>query len=63
MHITLDKGSCIASGTCVLTCAAVFDQDDEGTVVLLDSSPAAAFHAQVRAAADACPTMVITVHD
>lgn len=48
---------------CVLTEPAVFDQDDDGTVLLLDPAPPAAGHAAVRDAALVCPAGAITVQD
>lgn len=61
MHISVDDGKCIASGACVLACPEVFDQDDEGVVVLLDETPAAALHDRVRMAVMDCPAAVISV--
>ena len=40
MTIIADRSACIGSGMCVLTAPDVFDQDDEGLVVLLTAEPA-----------------------
>ncbi|MBF9129934.1 ferredoxin [Plantactinospora sp. S1510] len=40
MRVTADLARCVGAGQCVLTEPAVFDQDEEdGTVVVLDSTP------------------------
>lgn len=35
MRVIADANKCVASGQCVMLAPAVFDQDDEGNVVLL----------------------------
>ncbi len=35
MKIAADRGTCIGAGMCVLTAPTVYDQDDDGIVVLL----------------------------
>lgn len=35
VKITADRNVCIGSGMCVMTAPAVFDQDDDGIVLLL----------------------------
>jgi len=42
---------------------AVFTQDDEGLVVLLDPNPPAAQHAAAKTAELACPAAVISVSE
>jgi ferredoxin len=62
MRVIVDQGRCIASGQCVLSAGAVFDQDEQdGTVLLLDASPPAELHDDVRRAAALCPAQAITV--
>ena len=39
VHVHADRDVCIGAGLCVLTADAVFDQDDDGIVVLLDEHP------------------------
>jgi ferredoxin len=63
MRINVDHDKCVASGSCVLACAEVFAQDDDGIVVVLDENPAPELHDKVRAAAAACPAAVIVVDD
>jgi ferredoxin len=61
MRVRLQKDLCIGSGQCVLAAPAVFDQDEEGTVVLLTDPPPAEKDEAVRSAAHACPARVISV--
>jgi ferredoxin len=61
MDVTIDTDKCIASGGCVFACPEVFDQDDDGIVVLLDPSPEESLRDKVMDAIDACPASVITV--
>jgi ferredoxin len=61
MKVTTHADRCIASGACVLASPHVFDQDDDGFVVLLTDDPDAADQESVREAARACPAMVIEV--
>ena len=59
MHIEADHEACIASGNCVMVSAALFDQDDDGVVVLLtdDVPEAEADHA--REAVKLCPASAL----
>jgi ferredoxin len=61
MDVTIDSEKCIASGGCVFACPEVFDQDDDGIVLLLDPHPDESLRAQVLEAIDACPASVIAV--
>ncbi|MEV6235300.1 ferredoxin [Lentzea sp. NPDC051838] len=62
MKVSVDVPRCVASGQCVLIAPAVFDQrDDDGLVVLLDSSPPPALHEGVRESALVCPAAAIHV--
>jgi ferredoxin len=63
MRLKIDPAKCIASGACRLAAPAVFGQDEEGVVTLLDASPPLAQQAAARAAALACPAAVISVKD
>ncbi|MBB2912503.1 ferredoxin [Streptosporangium becharense] len=64
MKVTVDASVCIGAGMCALTAPAVFDQDeDDGTVVLLDGTPPPGLHAAVRQAGRLCPSGAITVLD
>jgi ferredoxin len=61
MRVTVDQDACISSGQCVLAVPAVFDQDDDGVVVLLDGDPPAELYDAVLEAEAACPALAITV--
>tara|TARA_R110000782_G_scaffold270464_2_gene371432 strand:- start:3009 stop:3167 length:159 start_codon:yes stop_codon:yes gene_type:complete len=51
----------MASGACVLHAPDIFDQDEDGVVVLLVEEPSEELHEQALAAAAACPANVITI--
>jgi len=56
MRVTADREICIASGTCVMTADAVFDQDAKGIVLLVsDEVPAGQEH-RARIAVKLCPS-------
>ncbi|MEU8774111.1 ferredoxin [Streptomyces sp. NPDC048606] len=61
-RVEVDPRRCCGAGMCALVAPEVFDQSDEGVVVLLDPRPPAALHAAVREAADQCPCAAITLH-
>jgi ferredoxin len=59
VHVHADRDVCIGAGMCVLTAGAVFDQDDDGIVVLLDEHPAD--EAAVRDAVANCPSGALSL--
>ncbi|MEU9272970.1 ferredoxin [Streptomyces sp. NPDC048251] len=61
MKVTIDEDRCIGTGQCVAAAAAVFDQRDDGIVVLLTENPAAERAEEVRHAATVCPALAIHV--
>jgi ferredoxin len=61
MRVIVDENSCVASGQCVLTADAVFDQQEDGTVLLLDPDPPPELYDEVRLAEALCPSQAITV--
>ncbi len=63
MRVIVDQEACICSGQCVLAAPDVFDQSDEGFVVLLDDDPPAERSEDVRQAAATCPALAITVEE
>jgi ferredoxin len=63
VRVTVDTKRCIGAGQCVLTAPDIFDQDDEGTVVLLVDSPEADEVELVREAVYLCPATAISVSD
>ncbi|MFI1359085.1 ferredoxin [Streptomyces sp. NPDC020898] len=61
MHVSVDPIRCCAAGQCVLIAPDVFDQADDGSVVVLLSSPGSDRHGAVQEAASVCPGMAIQV--
>jgi ferredoxin len=61
MHIETDQDLCCASARCVQLAPTVFDQDDDGLVVLLTDEPESSLHDAVLTAARQCPTRAIAV--
>ncbi|WP_447006274.1 ferredoxin [Saccharothrix isguenensis] len=62
MKIEVDPDLCAGSGMCVLTDPVLFDQDQEdGTVVLLQPTPTPEQEARAREAAHLCPAGAIRV--
>ncbi|MFG1960955.1 ferredoxin [Nonomuraea sp. NPDC050022] len=62
MEIKADTTVCIGAGMCALTVPAIFDQsEEEGTVVVLDSTPPAELEEAVRRAVTLCPSGAISV--
>ncbi|WP_327132139.1 ferredoxin [Streptomyces sp. NBC_01343] len=60
MNITIEHDACVGSGQCALAVPEVFDQDEEdGTVVLLDDRPPRDLHSAVEEAAGLCPVQAI----
>jgi ferredoxin len=63
MRVKVDVMRCIASGACRLTAPAIFGQDEDGIVRVLDAEPPPELHAAARAAAAGCPAAVITIEE
>jgi ferredoxin len=63
MRVKVDAMKCIASGACRLTAPAIFGQDEDGIVSILDAEPPPDLHAAARVAAAGCPAAVITIEE
>lgn len=64
MKVIADRDKCVSAGNCVAHAPAVFDQDeDDGSVILLDEDPSPDQFDDVRQAAAACPAMAIRVEE
>lgn len=61
MKITVDTKACVGAGQCVLTADDIFDQDDDGIVILLESVPDPSRETAARRAASLCPARAIAV--
>ncbi|MEU5088848.1 ferredoxin [Streptomyces sp. NPDC021356] len=59
MRVEVDQPKCVASGQCVLMAPEVFDQDDDGIVRLLSSTPEPVHEEEVRESAAVCPAAAI----
>lgn len=51
---------CVGASQCVLWAPEVFDQNDDGIVVVLDERPAASLRGSVDSAVTSCPARAIT---
>jgi ferredoxin len=61
MRVQVDREKCLGSGLCLLKAPTVFDQDDEGLVLLLEAQPGTSAEEAVRNAEKSCPAEAITV--
>ncbi|MCX4243667.1 ferredoxin [Paraliomyxa miuraensis] len=63
LRVIVDRDKCCGAGQCVMLVPDVFDQEDEGTVILLDPTPPESLHAAAREAACVCPGGAIRVDE
>jgi len=63
MLVSATPDTCAVSSLCVYRAPGVFDQDEEGHVVVLVDRPDADQHDDVRRAVRGCPTRSIRVID
>ena len=61
MKIGADRDRCIGAGMCVMTDEAVFDQDDDGVVVVLTEDVPDGEQKRVRDAVDLCPSGALSL--
>jgi len=61
VHVDVER--CIGAGHCVMRAPKIFDQREDGIVILLDGNPPRAELAAAEKAADLCPSQVITIED
>jgi ferredoxin len=62
MKVHADPTVCIGAGLCALRAPEVFDQnDDDGTVVVLNAEPGAEHHDAVAEAIAFCPSGAISI--
>jgi ferredoxin len=59
MKLQADREDCIASGNCVMISDTLFDQDDDGIVVVLAEDVPAAEEDHAREAVKICPASVL----
>jgi len=63
VKVTVRDGACVGAGQCALVAEDVFDQDDDGIVIILDSEPDASQESAVRRAVSLCPSRAISFHE
>jgi ferredoxin len=59
VKLSADRDDCIASGNCVMISDVLFDQDDDGVVVLLAEDVPEAEEQRARDAVKTCPASVL----
>ena len=61
MRVQADRDVCIGAGVCVMNSEAVFDQDDDGIVVLLVGEVPVAEQDNARKAVQLCPSGALSI--
>jgi ferredoxin len=63
VKIAADRDVCISAGNCVMAADAIFDQDDDGIVVVLVDEVPVAEEEHAREAVKLCPSQALRVAD
>jgi ferredoxin len=63
VKVHADRDVCIQAGNCVMVADAVFDQDDDGIVVVLVDDIPDAEQDKAREAVKLCPSQALTIVD
>ena len=63
VKISADRDVCISAGNCVMAAGAIFDQDDDGIVVVLVDEVPAAEEEHAREAVKLCPSQALRATD
>lgn len=63
MKITADRDVCISAGNCVMVAGAVFDQDEDGIVVMLVDDVPEDEQDHAREAVRLCPSQALRITD
>ena len=61
MKVGADRDRCIGAGMCVMTDEAVFDQDDDGVVIVLADDVPQGDQQRVRDAVGLCPSGALSL--
>ena len=61
MKITADRDVCISAGNCVMVAGAVFDQDEDGIVVMVVDDVPESEEAHAREAVQLCPSQALRI--
>lgn len=62
-HFELDRNRCEGHGMCVSAAPGIFDLNEDGDLLVLDTEVTADHVAQARTAADACPVRALQIVD
>jgi ferredoxin len=63
VRVEANRDVCIQAGNCVMVADAVFDQDDDGIVVVLVDDVPAAEEDHAREAVKLCPSQALRIAD
>jgi ferredoxin len=63
LKISADRDVCISAGNCVMVAGAVFDQDDDGIVVVLVDEVPEGEEDHAREAVKLCPSQALRIAD
>ncbi|HET6734762.1 ferredoxin [Mycobacterium sp.] len=63
MRVEADRDVCISAGNCVMVAAAVFDQDDDGIVMVLVDEVPETEEQHVEEAVKLCPSQALRLAD
>jgi ferredoxin len=63
VKVSADRDVCISAGNCVMAAGAVFDQDDDGIVVVLVDEVPEAEEDNAREAIRLCPSQALRIAD
>jgi ferredoxin len=63
VRVGIDRDACISAGNCVMVASAVFDQDEDGIVVLLTDPVPEDEEDRAREAVKLCPSGALRLLD
>ena len=63
MKVTANRDVCISAGNCVMAASAVFDQDEDGIVVMLVDDVPEGEVDHAREAVKLCPSQALRIAD
>ena len=63
LRVRVDQDRCVGAGNCVLQAPEIFDQGDDGIVILLQAEPPVELHEAARDATITCPALAITIEE
>jgi ferredoxin len=63
VRVSADRELCIQAGNCVMVAGSVFDQDDDGIVVILAEQVSGEQAEQTREAVKLCPSSALALDE